>query len=115
MQQRNMTELLTVALKSLLLCSQVIVEVIGIASTSVDWVGQGLPDAVYERAHSMLKTLFESQGAEKVSVSDCLAGTVLSISICEGQCTFRFLDLQTDIIYGTFFGCPWYEMMHYSE
>lgn len=50
-------------------------EIIGIASNSADWVGQSLPDTVSERAHSMLKTLFESQGVEKVSVSDCLAGT----------------------------------------
>lgn len=60
------------------LCSQVIVEIIGIAADSADWQSQGLPDAVFERAHSMLKTLFESQGVETVHVADCLAGNPTS-------------------------------------
>ena len=49
-------------------------EIIGIAADSADWQSQGLPEAVFERAHSMLKTLFESQGVETVHVADCLAG-----------------------------------------
>ena len=59
---------------AVILCLQVIVEIISIAADSADWQSQGLPESVFNRAHSMLKTLFESQGVETVHVSNCLAG-----------------------------------------
>lgn len=50
-------------------------EIITTASTAAEWIGQELPQPVFERAHKMLKTLFEIQGVEKVvKVSECLAG-----------------------------------------
>ena len=48
-------------------------EVISIAAKSAEWTGQSLPEPVFERTQSMLKTLFECQGASG-DVADCLAG-----------------------------------------
>jgi hypothetical protein len=48
-------------------------EVISIAAKSAEWTGQSLPEPVFERTQSMLKTLFECQGANG-DVADCLAG-----------------------------------------
>ena len=50
-------------------------EVISIAAKSAEWTGQTLPEPVFERTQSMLKTLFECQGAVG-DVADCLAGLV---------------------------------------
>ena len=50
-----------------------VMEVIGIASKSTDWSGTQLPELAFVRTQSMLKTLFECQGADG-NVADCLAG-----------------------------------------
>ena len=48
-------------------------EVITIAAKSAEWTGQSLPEPVFDRTQSMLRTLFECQGADG-DVADCLAG-----------------------------------------
>ena len=48
-------------------------EVISIASKSTEWSGTQLPEPAFVRTQSMLKTLFECQGADG-NVADCLAG-----------------------------------------
>ena len=48
-------------------------EVISIASKSAEWSGTQLPEPAFVRTQSMLKTLFECQGADG-DVADCLAG-----------------------------------------
>ena len=48
-------------------------EVISIAGKSAEWSSAALPEPVFVRTQSMLKTLFECQGADG-DVADCLAG-----------------------------------------